>query len=219
MKEISLAKIGAEIGLCSYNYTRIALGYSYTNSSPMPIHTVGLKILIGINLQPMEDLKFDYNKEDNKVSFENKEEHMAEYYWDFGDNTNSTEENPVHYYKKNGTYTVLFRITTDGSCGEDNDPCKISEESKKKITIHVTPKEDLILRSDFTYKKGLNNEVSFTDMSRNAITYLWDFGDGETSTEESPKHIYAKQGNYTVKLSVRTKDLKFESISKNIIID
>jgi hypothetical protein len=43
-------------------------------------------------------------------------------------------------------------------------------------------------------------QVSFTNQSSNATTYLWDFGDGSTSTEVHPVHVYGSGGTYTVKL-------------------
>jgi PKD repeat protein len=55
--------------------------------------------------------------------------------------------------------------------------------------------------SDFSYESnGL--EVTFTNKSKNAKTYSWDFGDGSSSTEQSPVHAYPAYGLYTVKLSV-----------------
>jgi gliding motility-associated-like protein len=53
-----------------------------------------------------------------------------------------------------------------------------------------------------------NEEIAFKDISSSEVTgklltkWLWDFGDGKTSTEQNPKHIYASGGNYTVKLAV-----------------
>ena len=47
----------------------------------------------------------------------------------------------------------------------------------------------------------LHARVKFTNLSSNkAVSYKWDFGDGTTSTEKSPLHIYKKSGYYTVKL-------------------
>lgn len=43
--------------------------------------------------------------------------------------------------------------------------------------------------------------VGFNNTSQFANSFLWDFGDGSTSTEKSPVHTYASPGNYTVKLS------------------
>jgi len=44
-------------------------------------------------------------------------------------------------------------------------------------------------------------EVTFTNYSQNATSYSWDFGDGETSTEENPVYTYAEPGSYTVVLT------------------
>ena len=49
---------------------------------------------------------------------------------------------------------------------------------------------------------SLPAQVSFTNKSMNGITYLWDFGDGTTSTEINPVHTYTEEGDYTVTLSV-----------------
>ncbi|MDX2249399.1 MAG: PKD domain-containing protein [Bacteroidia bacterium] len=43
--------------------------------------------------------------------------------------------------------------------------------------------------------------VSFANQSTNATSYLWDFGDGVTSTEKDPDHLYDDDGTYTVKLT------------------
>ena len=45
-------------------------------------------------------------------------------------------------------------------------------------------------------------QVAFTALAINAETYLWDFGDGQTSTEPNPVHVYTDGGYYTVTLSV-----------------
>jgi PKD repeat protein len=46
-------------------------------------------------------------------------------------------------------------------------------------------------------------EIHFTDESTGAVTsWLWDFGDGQTSTEQNPTHVYLKNGYYTVTLKV-----------------
>lgn len=45
--------------------------------------------------------------------------------------------------------------------------------------------------------------VNFTDFSRNAAEYSWDFGDQATSTDANPSHIYGKKGDYLVSLTVK----------------
>lgn len=59
--------------------------------------------------------------------------------------------------------------------------------------------------------------VQFSNQSENAEQYLWDFGDGKTSTEASPSHRYVHSGNYTVKLSA-TKGKKTTTKTQQLFI-
>ena len=61
-------------------------------------------------------------------------------------------------------------------------------------------------------------EVTFTNESVNAETYEWDFGDGDFSSEESPKHLYQSSGNYLVTLKA-TKGKKTTTTEKRIVIN
>ncbi len=56
-----------------------------------------------------------------------------------------------------------------------------------------------IVASFTTATNGL--EATFTNTSLNAETYSWDFGDGNSSTDENPVHTYAAEGTYTVELT------------------
>ncbi len=78
----------------------------------------------------------------------------------------------------------LFSLITMVSCKEDEDPV-----------------EDPI--ASFQYEISDVNwlEVSFTSFSVNSETHAWNFGDGNTSDEENPTHIYTAEGNYTVQLT------------------
>ncbi|MFN8393991.1 MAG: PKD domain-containing protein [Bacteroidia bacterium] len=53
----------------------------------------------------------------------------------------------------------------------------------------------------FTFNPGSNNTVYFTNLSSNANSYLWDFGDGQTSTATHPSHVYANSGTFTICLT------------------
>jgi len=52
--------------------------------------------------------------------------------------------------------------------------------------------------------------------SENAVSFAWDFGDGGTSTQANPSHIYSAAGNYTVTLIVTNSDSESDQDSKNI---
>ena len=59
------------------------------------------------------------------------------------------------------------------------------------------------LYAKFSYDK-LQGRVKFTNLSSNkAVAYLWNFGDGTTSAEKNPLHVYTKSGYYTVTLTVK----------------
>ena len=66
------------------------------------------------------------------------------------------------------------------------------------------------------------DEIQFVAIYPNAknliSAWLWDFGDGNTSTEQNPKHQYSKDGNYTVVLKAWKTDGSVETISKKIRI-
>ncbi|MCB9282903.1 MAG: PKD domain-containing protein [Lewinellaceae bacterium] len=56
--------------------------------------------------------------------------------------------------------------------------------------------------ANFSFEKDGYN-VTFTNLSKNSTTYIWDFGDGATSTETNPVHTYAGEGDYTVTLTAK----------------
>jgi len=74
--------------------------------------------------------------------------------------------------------------------------------------------------ADFDYEVSEENalEVSFTNKSTNSETYSWDFGDGETSTEENPVHEYAEGGTYEVTLTATNADDVSTDVSKTLSI-
>lgn len=70
----------------------------------------------------------------------------------------------------------------------------------------------------FEISEGNFLEVKFTNFSQNATSYLWDFGDGETSTEANPTHVYAEANTYNVKLTASNADGASNVFSKDVIV-
>lgn len=74
--------------------------------------------------------------------------------------------------------------------------------SVRSGNIYVEKISEDGLYAKFSYDKLLGR-VKFTNLSSDkAVSYLWDFGDGTTSTEKDPLHVYSDAGYYEVKLTV-----------------
>ncbi len=117
------------------------------------------------------------------------------WYWDFGDGTNSTEQNPIHIFTAAGTYTV--KLTA--SYGNVN----ISKTAT--VTIIATKHSPSDLVADFIASPMSGKAplcVQFTDKSTGSPTaWYWNFGDGASSTAQSPAHTFTAEGTYTVNLT------------------
>lgn len=88
------------------------------------------------------------------------------------------------------------------------------------FTIDVAPEGAVPPSTGFSSTQSETNylEYSFTNSSTGATSYLWDFGDGNTSTEESPTHVYATHDIYTVTLTATNDANLSTSLSQNIDI-
>lgn len=117
--------------------------------------------------------------------------------WDFGDGTPvSSEASPRHAYAAAGSYAVSLTFTTAGRTALRVKNAYINVNAFPPVAcFSVNPAEAFV---------GI--EVAFDDCStaqQGTITeWHWDFGDGDTSTEENPVHVYTAQGLYTVSLRV-----------------
>lgn len=119
----------------------------------------------------------------------------TDWYWSFGDGGKSRARNPSHKYVIADTFSVSLTVTN--SVGIDN------ETKSNYIVVYPSTKAPVAaFQADHvTTDTGL--VVKFTDLSENYPTiWLWDFGDGDTSSAQHTSHIYNTAGNYTVSLTV-----------------
>lgn len=112
------------------------------------------------------------------------------YLWDFGDRTFSNEKNPSHVYYIPGNYIVKLTVTN------------YSGESIYRGTIIVRQNPTAALSVYPTEVINKDQIVVFRDLSFFAESWLWDFGDDSTSTEQNPWHKYESAGIYDVTLTV-----------------
>jgi len=119
---------------------------------------------------------------------------VTDWLWDFGDGATSTEQHPAHAYTTPGSFTVSLTITTS-DCTDT-----------KTIAGYITAYGELMPAFSMDTNFGRRPlEVQFADLSVSPgpITgWLWRFGDGSTSTQRNPVHIYRVPGLFTVSLMV-----------------
>ncbi len=110
------------------------------------------------------------------------------YLWDFGDTITSTLASPVHIYASPGVFDVSLAATD--LCGTGNLVEPVTTTCTAPTAIFSWIAAGML--------------VSFTDQSSGTqpLGYLWDFGDGTTSTEQSPTHLFASPGIFSVSLTV-----------------
>jgi PGF-pre-PGF domain-containing protein len=122
----------------------------------------------------------------------------VEWNWDFGDGTNSAEQNPVHTYSTAGNYTVSLAVRNENGTH--------SKSSIITVLQNIEP-SDLLPEADF----GTNATqgfaplaVQFTDLSKNTVSWSWDFDNNGQSDSafQNPVYVYKNPGDYTVNLTV-----------------
>ncbi|MBX2872248.1 MAG: PKD domain-containing protein [Saprospiraceae bacterium] len=112
--------------------------------------------------------------------------------WDFGDGNFSAEEQPVHTYTEPGTYTVNLIASFNGVCRDTLD-------FMGEVNVLASP----FANFDWipvTQNGQTSREINFVNQSEDAVSYFWDFGDGTTSTEENPSHLYGEGQTWQVLL-------------------
>jgi PKD repeat protein len=119
--------------------------------------------------------------------------------WDFGDGNFSTQQNPIHRYDDDGTYTVSLTVTDDERAPNTT--------TKQVVVANIAPTAAF---SFSPVNPTTWDSVQFTDQSTDPDDPIqlwhWDFGDGNTSTQQNPAHRYDNPGTYTVSLTVTDDD-------------
>ena len=122
---------------------------------------------------------------------------IDEWQWDFDNDgvVDSTLQNPRYIYNEAGTYSISLTVSNSGGSDYETKigyleftlPCKIDFIAEPTEVVGVT-------------------DIKFTDLSQGKVTsWAWDFdNDGVIdSTEQNPTHSYARNGDYTVTLTIR----------------
>jgi len=141
------------------------------------------------------DAQFDINvinqcDSDLYILLDDRSVNTVNYYWDFGDGTTSTLQNPDHHYYTPGTYLITL-------IAEDTSRCHPLDTIIKSVALKPNAVADF---DAFNVCRGF--AISFTNQSIIAPESFWDFGDGSFSNSDNPSHVYANAGDYNVTLLI-----------------
>jgi len=135
------------------------------------------------------------------ATFVNKSKYAdpTTYFWKFGSSEGTSRAvDPTYTYQQPGLYSVT--LSASNVLG---DTVRLTKELI--IEVKNTPVAQFAVYP--TTPLNVPGEILYTDnRSRNATEYLWDFGDGFTSTEGEPQHKYTREGTFTVSLIARNGD-------------
>ena len=126
------------------------------------------------------------------------------YSWNFGDGNTSAFVSPSNPYVSPDNYLVTLQVTTPGGC---------LSSATNSVAVNPLP------IVDFSFVSACPNaNVQFSNLTAGALSYSWDFGDGNTSSASDPAHAYTTAGTYTVNLVATSASGCSDSIAKQVTV-
>jgi len=131
--------------------------------------------------------------------------------WTFGDGTTANGNNSNHCYTNSGTYSVNLTVTNANGCSA-------TLTKNNYIAVYSSPNADFAMNPQ---PATTLIPVAFTDLSINATTWQWSFGDAlnGNSSIQNPNYIYPDSGNYSVRLIVTNEYGCSDTTDKLLIVN
>jgi len=174
------------MGMCAGNYT----GFSVV-VGPCRSNVIGAADLINPKIHAIFTDVLHYGCHGDTEMYYNASTSAGElwYIWNFGDGGSDTATNPIHIFAQ-GVYTVTL-IATNHYC---SDSMKLTDSMLHPLKAAFIDSPALLCQ---------RNPVLFTDASiGTGLSYLWEFGNGATSSLQNTQYTYTNSGAYKVELIV-----------------
>ncbi len=142
--------------------------------------------------EPVSRFFYTINLFDVQFTDSSSSGHLISRFWDFGDSTHSSDPNPNHTYPGAGIYNAC--LTVIDSCGINM--------SCQEIDLYLP----LALKITITQSQSNDLLTQFMDETIGTTFWTWTFGDGDSSSEQNPSHIYKPYGSYQVCLTAGDQD-------------
>ena len=120
----------------------------------------------------------------------------AQLFWNFGDGATSNATDPLHTYAAEGVYNVTLIAVNAAGCSDTLSRQAFISVRKPQVNVAQLPRSGCVPLT-------INPTATVTS-TEPVQAYLWNFGDGTTSTSATPTHTYSASGIYTVSLIVTT---------------
>jgi gliding motility-associated-like protein len=180
----------------SYRVMLVAIDSASCNIRDTAFTTVIVRndeVFLGFDFRkvgPCESLSFEFSNLSSRTPT-GKPFNNQSFIWDFGDGTRVPAgiNSVTHSFATAGTYTVKLILADTGYC---NAPDSIFKE------LRISPLVDARIETNSSGCAPYN--AVFTNTSLAGQQFIWNFGDGTTSTQVSPNHVYPNPGTYTISL-------------------
>lgn len=165
---------------------------------------------IGVYTQPQAGFTVQDNDlcETQPTILINQSQNANNYVWYFGNGETSTDAAPNYTYPNPGTFTISL-VAINGACRD-------SFYRPAAVQIHPKPIADFIYELT---SNGFKDPVIFTNTTANANSYIWLFGDGDSSIVTDPTHQYGGTGPYRVTLYAVSSFGCKDTVSKALGVD
>ncbi|MEO8148718.1 MAG: PKD domain-containing protein, partial [Bacteroidia bacterium] len=131
---------------------------------------------------------------------------ISSYVWKFGDGSTSQQQNPHHKYAASGVYNVCLLATTNNGC---------IDSICKSVMINTPPTANFIVNNDC---QGNTLNLVNTSTSSGLSSYSWSFGNGSTSTAQTPGLSYSSAGNYVIQLIVADANGCIDTVQNQVTV-
>lgn len=122
------------------------------------------------------------------------------YNWNFGDGTNSTNENPSHTYAFGGTYNVTLTVTNTAGCISTFSQT-VTNQDIPNVFVFGDDGDGNTINCLLPGDPTTSQTVDFFNSTTGGVSYFWDFDDGTTSTDFEPSHTFNSYGTYQVTMT------------------
>jgi gliding motility-associated-like protein len=144
--------------------------------------------LIRVHRMPIPRFTYTSPPCDFTLALRDSSEYAFQWNWSFGDGNFAIGPKVEHRFKRTSEYPVQLTVNQDSFC---------FARIRQNIFVGYPTQIFFTFASD-----RCDTLFTFTNRTQKGSTFLWDFGDGNTSTERSPTHQYDQPGMYTVTLTV-----------------